>query len=65
MKPRYKVVSGHNMCHPETCTCWDWKVIDTDNPYGPSKLCTDNRKQADEYAQNLNEGKVLRWVKDE
>ena len=62
MKPRYKVVSGHNMCHPETCTCWDWKVIDTEKPYGPSKLCTDNRKQADEYAQNLNEGKVLRWV---
>lgn len=62
MQPKYKVISGHYMCHPETCTCWDWKVINVDKPHGPSELCTDDRKEADEYCKNLNEGKVLRWV---
>jgi hypothetical protein len=24
---RVKIVSGHDMCHPETCSCWNYKAV--------------------------------------
>ena len=24
----FKIESGHNVCHPETCSCWDIRVYD-------------------------------------
>lgn len=60
---KYKIISGHYMCHPETCSCWDYKVVEIGKEHHPSMLCTDDYNEAKEYCDNLNEGNVLRWVK--
>lgn len=26
---KYRVDSGHGMCHPETCCCWNYQVYKT------------------------------------
>lgn len=27
-KRKFFIKSGHNLCHPETCCCWDYKVVE-------------------------------------
>lgn len=27
----YRVISNHDDCHPETCTCLDWQLVDPNN----------------------------------
>ena len=46
----FKVVSGHDRCHPETCTCWDYRVYDVN---GVNVLNTDSY---DELIKFCNEG---------
>lgn len=48
------------MCHPETCSCWDYHVYNVDT--GEVVLRTDDFDQAVEYRDNLNSGKSLQWV---
>lgn len=56
----YKIKSGHSMCHPETCSCWDYHVYNTET--GEVVLQTDDFDEAKEYQDNLNTGKSLQWV---
>jgi len=47
----YKVSSGHYMCHPETCTCDNWQIID---PNGKRYTSGDNKKALQEECDRLN-----------
>ncbi|AHJ10552.1 hypothetical protein Spp001_44 [Shewanella phage Spp001] len=29
--PNLKFESGHDMCHPETCSCWNIRIYDDKN----------------------------------
>jgi len=35
----FKIESGHSMCHPETCSCWTFRVYSAD---GENVLNTDS-----------------------
>ena len=51
-KNRYHVrPNAHSMCHPETCTCRAWQVVD---PEGKIVLTTDEIEWAQERADRYN-----------
>lgn len=51
---RYQIESGHRMCHPETCTCWNWRIWD--NKQNRYVYNSDDRKDAElEYSLLIKE----------
>lgn len=51
-KNRYHVrPNAHSMCHPETCTCRAWKVVDPD---GKIVYTTDDLESAEDTVARFN-----------
>jgi len=44
----FKSESGHYMCHPETCTCWNFRVYDLE---GNNVLNTDSSNSVIEFCK--------------
>jgi len=44
----FKIESGHYMCHPETCTCWNFRVYDLE---GNNVLNTDSSNSVIEFCK--------------
>ena len=46
LTPKYIVDTGHGMCHPETCTCWNFRVYEKDRSgkKGKNVLNSDSSK---------------------
>lgn len=47
----YRVINNHDDCHPETCTCWDWRLVDGDNN---CKKMSDDYKALQKLADTYN-----------
>lgn len=46
---KYKVKSGHNRCHPETCTCWNFMVYLADGSSHGSVFSSDGSSEVKEF----------------
>jgi hypothetical protein len=42
----FRIKTGHGMCHPETCSCWNFRVYDLD---GNNVLNSDSSKEVMEF----------------
>lgn len=47
------IVSGHRTCHPETCSCWDYRVTETAT--GKFVTDTDSREHVAYYINQYSE----------
>ncbi|EGR5926744.1 hypothetical protein BS028_08030 [Vibrio parahaemolyticus] len=51
LTPKYLVESGHNRCHPETCTCWNFRVFEktSNGSKGENVLNSDSSKEVKQF----------------
>lgn len=51
---KFIVESGHGLCHPETCTCWEFRLytVNRHSVKGINVLNTDSASDVSEYLIN-------------
>jgi hypothetical protein len=50
----FEIKSGHYMCHPETCQCWEFRVYDLE---GNNVLNSDSSKEVIDFCKIETKGK--------
>lgn len=59
---KFIVESGHGMCHPETCSCWNfrvYKIKPVDKKRGENVLNSDGLDEVKDYLRKNDPGFTL------
>lgn len=58
MTSKYIIEPGHNRCHPETCTCWNFRVFEmgSDGKKGNNVLNSDSSNEVKRYLSENDPG---------